>query len=79
MTPPASQRYLNGSNGVREAKVWFVQGKKANRDFQTALALYRENATLSDKAQDDVPEENPERFVQEEAGHNAVSDQCHER
>jgi len=40
---------------VQPTKVWFVQGKEANKNFRSALALHRENATLqeTDEHQDD--------------------------
>lgn len=33
---------------VQPTQVWFVQGKKANKNFRSALALHRENATIQE-------------------------------
>lgn len=56
LTPP---KPVIADNGVLPTKVWFVTGKKNNKAFRSALALYREDATLheanlsQDKHQDD--------------------------
>jgi len=38
---------------VRPTQVWFVQGKKANKNFRSAFAVHRENATLQETEQED--------------------------
>lgn len=50
---------------VRPTQVWFVQGKKANKEFRSALSLHRENATLSEK---DVEQADPQPDVNKEEG-----------
>lgn len=65
ITPPQSPK---ADHGVRPTEIWFVQGKKANKAFRTALSLHREDASLSE----DLPKthdekENPEHDVPKEA------------
>lgn len=62
------------NNGV-PTQVWFVQGKKKNKEFRSALALHREQATLSENKEnippgkDDV-EEDPQPDEPEKEGHD---------
>jgi len=55
LTPPLSPK---SDNGVRPTKVWFVSGKKNNKAFRSALALYREDATLHEENKENVPPED---------------------
>jgi len=65
MTQPESE---NGKQTVRETQVWWVQGKKANKDFRSALSFHRENATLSETGSNEKAD--PEHDVYEEEGHH---------
>lgn len=71
LTPPLSPK---SDNGVRPTTVWFVSGKKNNKAFRSALALYREDATLSDNKEnippEDVQKKNDQHVVDEKAGHD---------
>lgn len=51
ITPPPTPPI----NGVRTTQVWFVQGKKANQTWRTALQLLRENATLHEENKENIP------------------------
>jgi len=51
---------LSPQTPVQPTQVWFVQGKKNNRVFRTALSLHRENATLNPQTAN-VEETHPER------------------
>jgi len=42
-------------------RVWFVQGKKNNQAFRTALALHRENANLSEANKENIPPEDDKK------------------
>jgi len=46
--------------------IWFVQGKKNNKAFRTALSLHRENATLHPETAN-VEEKHPQCHEQKEA------------
>lgn len=67
LTPPLTPI---SEHGVRPTQVWFVQGKKANRAFRSALALHREDASLQEEK--DLPKthdekENPQHDQPKEA------------
>lgn len=70
LTPPLSPK---SEHGVRPTTVWFVQGKKANKAFRSALALHREETSISEthlpKTHDE--KENPQHDVPEKAGYDA--------
>lgn len=55
LSPPNSPK---SEHGVRPTTVWFVQGKKNNKAFRSALALYREDATLSANKENIPPEDD---------------------
>ncbi len=62
---PSTETQTNTDHGV-PTKVWFVQGKKNNKAFRTALSLLREDATLSENKEnippkDDVKESSAQR------------------
>lgn len=42
-------------------QVWFVQGKKNNKAFRTALSLHRENADLSEANKENIPPEDDKK------------------
>lgn len=69
LAPPNSPK---SDHGVSQA-VWFVQGKKANKAFRSALSLHRENATLSEVQSKDDEKAGPQHDGTEEEGHDAVS------
>lgn len=69
LAPPNSPK---SDHGVSQA-VWFVQGKKANKAFRSALALHRENATLSEVQGQDHEKAGPQHDQSQEAGHDAHS------
>lgn len=57
LTPPVSPK---SDHGVRPTTVWFVQGKKANQTFRSALSLYRQDATLHEANLSQAPENEHE-------------------
>lgn len=71
LTPP---KPVIADNGVLPTTVWFVTGKKNNKGFRSALALHREDATLSDNKEnippEDVQKKNDQYDVHEKAGHD---------
>lgn len=73
LTPPQSPI---SEHGVRPTTVWFVQGKKNNKAFRTALSLHRENCTLSENKENIPPEAHDKEKdtgcdESQEAGHHA--------
>ena len=75
MTQPDSQDAVRPTE-ARPTQVWFVQGKKANKDFRSALALHRQEATLYEAR--NVNKVNPEQDEPQETQHNVAVDE-HER
>lgn len=63
---------LSPQTPIHPTKVWFVQGKKNNKAFRTALSLHRENATLNPQA--NVEEKHPKCHESQEARHDADVD-----
>jgi len=57
---------LSPQTPIQPTQVWFVQGKKNNQAFRTALSLHRENATLNPSTAD-VEEKHPKHDVRKEA------------
>lgn len=69
LTPPQTPK---SEHGVRPTTLYLVSGKKNNKAFRSALALYRENATI----QEDLPQthddkENPQCNIEKEEGYYA--------
>jgi hypothetical protein len=69
--PPKSANSVNPDGlspqtPVHPTEVWFVQGKKNNSVFRTALNFHRENATLHPQTAN-VEEEHPQHDVKKEA------------
>lgn len=48
---------------AKPTEVWFVQGKKANKNFRSALAIHRENATLTET---DGKKDDPQHRITKE-------------
>lgn len=73
LTPPQSPI---SEHGVRPTSVFFVQGKKANKAFRSALALHRQNAQENLEAllprEEDDSQANPQPHVDKEEGHDDV-------
>ena len=79
LTPPLTPpRTPISEHGVRPTSVFFLQGKKANKDFRSALALHRQNAqenleTLVPKdSQENDSQEHTQPDLDEEEGHDDV-------
>lgn len=68
LAPPNSPK---AEDGVSPA-VWFVQGRKANKAFRSALALHREDATLSEVQGTHDEKADTQHDVPKEEGHDAV-------
>lgn len=73
-TTPAKSDALSPQTPIRPTEVFLIQGKKANRDFKSALSLLKETNYKPPSVRDEQ-EEVAEYYVPEEAGHNASQHQ----
>jgi len=69
---PTNSDGLSPQTPIHPTQVWFVQGKKNNKAFRSALSLHRENATLHPETAN-VQETYPKRVINEETKHDVVA------